>query len=60
MTTIFIATKKHPSKPQKTTRFAIQTIRWMGLIIWNFIPEEMKNVQSLDIFEKTSETPYIL
>ena len=35
----------------KTTRFGIEKIRWMGPIIWNFITEEMKNVQSLDMFK---------
>ena len=34
-----------------TTHFGIETVSRMGPIIWNFVPEDMKNAKSLDIFK---------
>ena len=34
-----------------TTHFGLETIRRMGPIIWSFVPEDVKNAESLDIFK---------
>ena len=50
-------TKKRSLKIPKesTTHCGIETIRRMGPIISNFVPEEMKNVTSLDAFKKQAK-----
>ena len=46
-------TKKMNFKIPKanTTHFGLETISRMGPIIWSFVPEDMKNAKSLDIFK---------
>ena len=46
-------TKKMNFKIPKanTTHFGLETIRRMGPIIWSFVPEDMKDAKSLDIFK---------
>ena len=34
-----------------TTHFGLKAIRGMGPIIWSFVPEDMKNAKSLDVFK---------
>ena len=31
----------------KTTQFGLESIRWMGPVIWIFVQENMKNIKSL-------------
>ena len=49
-------TKKLNFKISKanTTHFGLETIRRMDPIIWSFVPEDMKNAKSLDIFKNKS------
>ena len=34
-----------------TTHFGLETVSRMGPIIWNYVPDDMKNAKSLDIFK---------
>ena len=47
-------TKKRNLKIPKanTTHFHLEIIKRMGPVIWNFVPEDMKNATSLDAFKK--------
>ena len=46
------AKRNFQTKKASTTQFGLESIQRIGPIIWNFVPEEMKNTASLDTFKK--------
>ena len=44
----------------KTTHYGLESIRWMGLVIWNSVSESMKNLKSLERFKKKLKISHLI
>ena len=46
----------YSSDVPKTTKFGIETLRYLGPKIWNLVPREIKSAASVEIFKKQIKT----